>query len=124
MQILKVEHIDFDLVIECNNIEATFNKAQRKQTQITTATSYFVNLGEISIYNFASKKLEIQSTEKTYPLIFENKDYFIGITFKNKTAIRSPYIFSKLKELEEKFFYREEHGFLSLIHISEPTRPY
>ena len=113
MQIIKVEHIDFDLVIECNNLEATFNKAQKKQSQILTATSYYVNEGNILIHNFETKSLEPLISDKTYPLIFENKDYFIGITFKNKTSVQTPYIYSKLKEVEEKFFYREELGFLA-----------
>jgi hypothetical protein len=113
MQIIKVEHIDFDLVIECNNLETTFNKAQKKQSQILTATSYLVNEGNISIHNFESKSLVPLNSDKTYPLIFENKDYFIGITFKNKALVQSPYIYSKLKEVEEKFFYREELGFLA-----------
>lgn len=113
MQIIKVEHIDFDLVIECNNLETTFNKAQKKQSQILTATSYLVNEGNISIHNFESKSLVLLNSDKTYPLIFENKVYFIGITFKNKAIVQSPYIYSKLKEVEEKFFYREELGFLA-----------
>jgi hypothetical protein len=113
MQILKVDHTDFTLVIECNNIESTFNKASKRQSQILNATSYSVNEGDISIYNFESRTLENLIDIKTYPLIFENKDYFIGITFKDKTVIKSPYIYSKLKEIEEKFFYREELGFLA-----------
>ncbi|MBK7095624.1 MAG: DUF2357 domain-containing protein [Saprospiraceae bacterium] len=113
MQIIKVEHIDFDLVIECNNLESTFNKAQKKQSQILSATNYFVNEGNISIHNFESKSLEVLNSDKTYQLIFENKDYFIGITFKNKALIQLPHIYSKLKEVQEKFFYREELGFLA-----------
>lgn len=113
MQIIKVEHIDFDLVIECNNLETTFNKAQKKQSNILTATSYLVNEGNILIHDFESKSLVLLKSDKTYPLIFENKDYFIGITFKNKVLVQSPYIYSKLKEVEEKFFYREELGFLA-----------
>ena len=50
MQIIKVEHIDFDMVIECNYLESTFNKAQKKQSQILTATSYSVNEGNITIF--------------------------------------------------------------------------
>jgi hypothetical protein len=113
MQILKVDHTDFTLVIECNNLESTFNKASKRQSQILNATSYSVNDGDISIYNFESRKLEKHIDSKTYPLIFENKDYFVGITFKDKTAVKTPYIYSKLKEVEEKFFYREELGFLA-----------
>lgn len=113
MQILKVDHSDFSLVIECNNIESTFNKSSKRQSQILNATSYSVNEGDISIYNFESSQLEKLVDSKTYPLIFENKDYFVGITFKDRTIIKSPYIYSKLKEVEEKFFYREEIGFLA-----------
>lgn len=113
MEILKVDHTNFTLVIECNNLESTFNKASKRQSQILNATSYSVNEGEISIYNFGSKQLEKLIGSKTYPLIFENKDYFVGITFKDKTAVKSPYIYSKLKEVEEKFFYREDLGFLA-----------
>lgn len=113
MQILMVDHTDLNLVIECNNIESTFSKASKRQSQILNATSYSVNEGDISIYNFESRTLEKLIDSKTYPLIFENKDYFIGITFKDKATIKSPYIYSKLKEVEEKFFYREELGFLA-----------
>lgn len=113
MQILKVDHTDFTLVIECNNLESTFNKASKRQTQILKATSYSVNEGDISIYNFESRQLEKLVDNKTFPLIFENKDYFIGITFQDKAVIKSPYIYSKLKEVEEKFFYREELSFLA-----------
>jgi hypothetical protein len=113
MQILKVDHTDFTLVIECNNLESTFSKASKRQSQILNATSYSVNEGDISIYNFESRTLQKLIDSKTYPLIFENKDYFIGITFKDKAVVKSPYIYSKLKEVEEKFFYREELGFLA-----------
>lgn len=113
MQVLKVEHIDFELVIECNNLFLAFNKAKLKQSQILTSTSYNVSEGFISILNLESKILEPLIVEQTHPLIFENKEYFVGITFKNKGVIKSPSIYSKLKDVEEKFFYREELGFLA-----------
>jgi hypothetical protein len=113
MQVIKVEHTDFMLVIECNNIETTFAKAQKKQAQILNSTSYSVNQGEISILNFESRRLEKLLVVETHPLIFENKDYFVGITFKDKMSINTPYVYSKLKELEDKFFYREDLGFLA-----------
>ena len=113
MQIIKVEHDDFYLIIECNNLEATFNKAKKKQSEILTATSYLVNEGTISIYDFEIKSLIPLHSDKIYPLIFENKDYYIGISFKDKALVKSPYIYSKLKEVKEKFFYREDLAFLS-----------
>lgn len=113
MQILKVEHRDFVLVIECNNLMSAFNKAKQKQSQIFDSTSYSITDGDIEIYDFANSELSPLLKEKTHPLIFENKDYFFGITFKNKEEIQSPFIYSKLKDVENKFFYREELGFLA-----------
>jgi len=113
MQLIKIEHIDFVMVIECNNLEAAFNKAQKKQPAILTSTNYSTNEGIISIYDFETKTLLPYSAENTYPLIFENKDYFLGITFKNKSSVQKPHIYSKIKEVEEKFFYRDELGFLA-----------
>lgn len=113
MKILEVNHRDFTLVVECNNLESTFIKAFKKNPQILNVTSYSVNEGEISIYNFESQKLQKVRNEKTYPVIFENKEYFVGITFKEKTLVQLPHIYSKLKEVREKFFYREELGFLA-----------
>lgn len=113
MQVIKVEHTDFTLIIECNNLESTFAKAQKKQSQILNATTYSVNQGDISIFNFDSRQLEKLLVDKTHPLIFENKDYFVAIRFKDKTFIKSPYVYSKLKEVEEKFFYNEDLGFLA-----------
>ncbi len=113
MQILKIEHTDFTLVIECNNFESTFDKAKKRQISILDATRYSVNEGEISVYDLETKQLRKLVEDKIHPIFFENKDYFIGITFKDKNRIRKPYIYSKLKDVEEKFFYREDLGFLA-----------
>ncbi len=113
MQVIKVVHTDFILSIDCNKIESTFAKAQKKQSQILNATSYSVNQGAIWILNFETHELEKLEIEKAHPLIFENKDYFIDFTFKNKETIVKPHIVSKIKEVEEKFLYRENIGLLS-----------
>jgi len=113
MQIIKIEHTDFDLVVECKNIEATYLKAKKKQSRISCATSYNVTEGEILIYNFEKSELETLKSAQAHPLIFENKDYFIGITFKKELNAQPPYLYSKLKDVADKFYYREELGFLA-----------
>ncbi|KOY86300.1 hypothetical protein AD998_09230 [bacterium 336/3] len=45
-------------------------------------------------------------------MIFENKDYFVGITFKEELSIE-PHIYSKTKDIAEKFYYREKINFLA-----------
>lgn len=113
MQVLKIEHTDLDLVIECNNLFSSFTKAKQKQKDISSATTYSINEGDISIINFNSGQLEPFVHGKIHPVFFENKDYFIGISFKNKDIIKHPKIYSKLKDVEDKFFYREGLGFLA-----------
>jgi len=113
MEILKIVHEDFDLIVECTKFEETFKKAQKKQDNIMESTSYSVNEGEIHLYNSVSRSLSLYQVEKTYPVIFENKDYFIGIEFKNKNLISKPHIHSRMKEIESKFYYKEHLGFLS-----------
>lgn len=113
MQIIKIEHRDFDLVVECNNLEATYHKAQKKQSDILHSTSYHVNEGKISIFDFEFKTLAPLTSEKVHPLIFENKEYFIGITFKKDSNAETPHIYSKLKDVADKFYYRKELGFLA-----------
>jgi len=111
--ILKIEHIDFELVIGCNNLVATFSKAQRQQSRFLTATSYTVNEGTITIYHPDTGHLQAPSPQGSHPLVFENKEYFVDITFKDRQSIQLPHIYSRLKTVEERFFYREEPGFLS-----------
>jgi hypothetical protein len=113
MKVLKVDHEAFILIIECNNLLSSFNKARQKQTEIFESTNYSVNEGELFIHDFKTNQLEPLLREKTHPLIFENKDYFVGITFKDKEKIKSPQIYSKLKAIEDKFFFREELGFMA-----------
>lgn len=103
MQILKVDYTDFTLVIECNNLESTFNKASKRQSQILNATSYSVNDGDISIYNFESRKLERLVNSKTYPLIFENKDYFLGLLSKIKPQLNHLVFIPNSKKLKRNF---------------------
>ena len=113
MEIIKIEHKDFNLVIECNNLETTFNKARKKQDDIFSSTSYSINEGKIFLYDFDGQKPSRPAIGNTYPLIFENKDYFVGVSFKNRKKIKKAHIFSKLIEIEKKCFYRKELGFLA-----------
>jgi hypothetical protein len=113
MIILKVEHTDFNLTIECNNLESTFRKALKKQDRIFSATGYHISEGQLSLYNFESQELQEVFGEHTHPVFFENKEYFIGVTFHNKQAISNPVINSRLRDVQDKFFYREEIGFLA-----------
>jgi hypothetical protein len=113
MEILKVEHIDFELSVICNNFEKTFYKAKVKQSKITESTSYSVNDGNIYLVDLDTRELNKLTNDKTFPVFFENKDYFISFTFKEIIKINNPFIYSKLKGIGEKFFYPKNSNNLS-----------
>jgi hypothetical protein len=112
--IIEILHDDFKMVITCNNFDTTFQKAKIKQgVGIYTSTTYKVNQGEISILDTETSTIVKYNNDPSYPLFFENKDYFIDFTFKEIELIDNPYIFSKIKDVEEKFYYRKNLGLLS-----------
>ncbi|MGS2761841.1 DUF2357 domain-containing protein [Sinomicrobium sp. M5D2P9] len=114
MEVVRIDHIDFELIVKCNNFERTFQKAFNKQKSLLTCTSYEVSEGKLLYAFYPDFKLKENLSKKTTnPVFFENKEYFFSIRFKDKNEIEKPFIFSKTKEFEEKFFYEEEIGFLA-----------
>lgn len=112
--VLNITNNDLDLTVKCKDFNTTFEKAKKKHDNILTATSYKITEGKLLIYNSDSNNLiEIDHAE-TYPIFFENKDYFFEITFEEKNEIRNPYIYSRLREIENKFFYKEKSNLLSI----------
>ncbi|MDA3614326.1 DUF2357 domain-containing protein [Polluticaenibacter yanchengensis] len=113
MTIIKVEHIDFELAIECNNLEPVFNKARNRQSEFATATTYSITEGSLSVHCFGQQCLVPLPAGNHHPLVFENKEYFVSITFRHPEVIEAPYIYSRLKQVADRFFYRQELGFLA-----------
>lgn len=113
MQILAVEHDDFELIVECNSLFAAFTKAKSKQQNIFVATSYVAEDARLSIVNVDTNQLEEIGPGPKHPVFFENKDYFIGTTFKPALSVKRASIHSKLREVQDKFYFRPEIGFLA-----------
>jgi hypothetical protein len=112
MRVLTLEHADFEMVVECNNIHSTFQKARMKQRNISSSTYYTATDSAINLLNIETNELERHTAKFAHPLFFENKDYFVGVSFK-KPSINNAGIFSRLREVQEKFFYRQELRFLA-----------
>jgi len=113
MEVLRLEHEDFTLVIQSNeSLTAVFNRSRQNQQDIFTAAVYAFSSGELTIYDFSAAELISIDPERAHPVIFENRDYFIDIDFREKETISSAKIHSRLRELEEKFFFRPLNGSL------------
>lgn len=111
MQIFEIEHKDFILNVNCSTFEKSFIKAKSRQSNIEYSTVYNVNNVQTRIYNFEQNALVLYDGLDTVPVFYENADYFFDISFNDSCSIDKDYtprIYTKLKEIEEKFFYREK----------------
>jgi hypothetical protein len=113
MDALKFENADLELHVRCSGLNAAFKKARAKQSDIECATSYSIPDGNFLLVDFATNSLAASPTFNTHPIFFENKDYFFGIRFKDKSAIDSPSIYSRLREIQDKFYYESDLGYIS-----------
>ena len=109
MQVLILNTDDFIFTVECVNIEASYAKAKRKQPNLDTDTSYNWNIPteSIEVYN-PEERLEkvVSKGIPANPIFFENKEYVFDVFF--KCEIEKPSIFSKSREITEKFYYRKD----------------
>lgn len=113
MDALRFENADLDLIVRCNGLATSFAKAKSRQPGIETATSYSVPSGSFSIYDYVSDGLIEVGADSCAPVFFENKDYFVGVRFKEKNRITKPSIYSRLREVQDKFQHESSLGYLS-----------
>jgi len=113
MQVLKIEHTDFDFTVNCLTFVKAFAKAKTRQNNIENSTSYVFKYGSVKVLNPISGNMEEVSSTPTLPVFFENADYFFDIDFKEIDNNTSPRILTKLKEIDDKFSYRPKHKLLA-----------
>lgn len=113
MKILKIDHSDFVFEVHSASFDESFSKAKRKQTDMKSATRYRITPGAAKLFCPFSNSFISIDNGSFHPVFFENKDYVFGIEFKEKHSISEPYVFSKLKDVRDKFFYNERIGYLS-----------
>lgn len=113
MEVFRIEHIDFVITVSSKGFSKAFNKAEIRQSTFWEATKYIYKLGDATIFNPIKNALVNLPSGKVWPVFFENADYFFDIDFKDINKNYHPKTISKLREIEEKFNYRENHKLLS-----------
>jgi predicted component of viral defense system (DUF524 family) len=114
MAILKIEHRDFRLTVECPTVMAAYQKAQKRQPGIAGATRYSWSDGveTVELRHPETDTMEsIQPNEDLPPVFFENKDYIFFVEFKEHVS--GPSVYSRLREVSEKFYHSESRRILS-----------
>lgn len=113
MQVLRIEHMDFKLSVECNSLEETFARARQKQPALIQATSYKASAIQGEILMPGSDHWLSLEQERLHPVFFENKEYFFWIEFNDVSTISDASVRSRLKEVEERFHFRAKAGVLT-----------
>lgn len=113
MEIFKIVHIDFILTVTSIGFSKAFHKAKKRQSSFLESTNYSFKSGEASILNPIDNTIQSLPLGKSWPVFFENADYFFDIDFKDINTSFQPNVISKLKEIENKFNYRAVHKLLS-----------
>lgn len=112
MYVLKFENADFVLDVDCSGFHLAVEKARTRQSNLEKSTAYTLPEGELLLADFQTFELSPSATNDTRPVFFENKDYTIWIQFKEGSAIESAYIYSRSREIKEKFRFKKELGCL------------
>ena len=114
MQVLKFDTTDFVFTVECVNIEFSYAKAKKKQVSLNSDSSYSWSPeeGELKLYNpDTNEHIHVKQRDATNPVFFENKEYVFDVEFKH--PIEKPRVYSRTKEISDKFYYRENRNVLA-----------
>jgi hypothetical protein len=113
MEILRLEHSDFTLSVECKDFQSAFRNARTKHTDLFSATVYEAEGADIQLVDPETERLTPYVAALGHPVFFENKDYFFGIQFHAPRELQRATIYSRLRDVENKFYLRQNIGFMS-----------
>ncbi|MFN8714608.1 MAG: DUF2357 domain-containing protein [Bacteroidota bacterium] len=113
MDLLRLEHTDFVLLVNCSRPEMHFRRARQRQPDLLHATGYqlrgaqgYVLLPDTNNY------LQLKESG-LHPVFFENKQYTFWIEFKAPQAITDACVKDRRAEIEEAFTWHRKSGVLS-----------
>jgi hypothetical protein len=114
MDLLRISTNDYELTVRADGVETSFRRAALRNTSIENSTAYSFAGGSVNKFELAANtnnELENQFADSafnlaTYPVFFENKDYYFDIVFRNQTDAK-PVIHSSLQEVKKSFISRK-----------------
>lgn len=108
MQVLRIEHDDFELFIDSGKYAENVKRAKKKQI-LETSYDWSGDSGEPEEI-FVSRPdgtEEVAGKNSKAPVVFfENTAYDFMLTFHDKNSVRNARVFSILKEINGSFVYR------------------
>lgn len=114
MDLLRITTNDYELTVRADGVDASFRRAVLRNTSIENSTIYSFDGGFVDRFELltnTNNELGSQLTDSsfnipTYPIFFENKDYYFDVIFRNHIDLE-PVIYSSLQEVKKSFISRK-----------------
>ena len=116
MELLKIQHRDFELLIECTRFEGIWDKAKNNVGEENLTSTYTWSEGAESVELLLGKETRLISQGELAPAIFfENTDYPVWVEFRD--GVQDARFGSMLQTDNERFYFHKRgrilNGFLN-----------
>jgi hypothetical protein len=113
MDLLRITTNDYELTVRADGVDNSFRRAAIRNTMIEHSTEYSFSGGSVNKFQLVANNnnelrnqlIDSEFQVATYPVFFENKDYYFDIVFRNPTDTE-PVIHSTLQEVKQSFISR------------------
>jgi hypothetical protein len=114
MDLLRICTDDYELTVRAEGADDSFKRASFRNSNIISSTEYAFTGGATTLFQLASISsnklvpifIDSFFNVSTYPVFFENKDYFFDVVF-HQPNIENPVIYSSLLEIKNSFVSRK-----------------
>lgn len=112
MELLKIQHRNFEMYIECAKFDGIWEKAKRNVGEENLTTTYTWSEGVVSVDLLTgTKSRRIEHGESAPAIFFDNTDYPIWVEFKE--GVRNAQFGSMLRTDNERFSFHKRGRILS-----------
>ena len=109
MELLRLEHLDFMMTIECTKFDAIWRKAKGNVGEEHLTSTYSWSEGVVSVERLLEDGKSSESILKDVPapaIFFDNTDYPIWIDFKENSHVKGAKFCSVSQSDNERFAFR------------------
>ena len=109
MELLRLEHQDFVMTIECTKFDAIWRKAKGNVGEEHLTSTYSWSDGVVSVERLLSDGKSSEAIQKDMPapaIFFDNADYPIWVDFKENSHVKSARFCSVSQGDNERFAFR------------------
>lgn len=115
MELLTIEHQDFEMIVECAKFDDIWRKAKSNigEECLHSTYSWSEGVSSVILSNYTGEEITIENNQRAPAVFFDNTDYPIWVEFKD--YVEKAQFGSILQSENEKFTFRRQilAGFLN-----------